>query len=243
MGQLSVTDKGDVFVEIIRADSRGKTDLGWLDSRHTFSFADYYDPKHMGFSCLRVLNDDRVKPGAGFPTHSHKDMEVITYVLSGAIAHKDSTGGDAVLGAGGVQYMSAGTGISHSEFNASDTKPVHFLQIWIEPRAMGLDPHYGQREFDPAARSGKWLLIVSPDGWDNSAPIHQSACLYAAHLHGESVTHTPDAGRSVYLHVATGSAVVNGESLSAGDGAAFSEAVEVQVSTEGEAELVLFDLP
>src|SRR6187200_1080353 len=178
------------MIKIRRSDDRGHTKLSWLDSRHTFSFGDYHDPERMGFGALRVINEDLVIPGAGFPTHSHRDMEIITYVLEGALAHKDSTGTSSAIRVGDVQRMSAGTGISHSEYNASKTEPVHFLQIWIIPNETGLRPGYEQRSFDLKAKRGSWVLVAAPDARDESVKIHQDAALYLADLpKGQTLSH------------------------------------------------------
>ncbi|HEY9888765.1 MAG TPA: pirin family protein, partial [Candidatus Obscuribacterales bacterium] len=200
---------------------RGKANFGWLDSRHTFSFGNYYDPAHMGFGPLRVINEDKVAPGQGFSTHGHRDMEIISYVLSGELAHKDSIGNGSIIRPGDVQRMSAGTGIFHSEYNASKTDPVHFLQIWVLPAAQGIDPGYEQTYFAPAEKQGQWRLIGAPDGRDGSVTIHQDVNLYATQLAPEqTVTHTLAAGRVAWLQVARGAVQLHGHELTAGDGAA-----------------------
>ena len=188
---------------IIRpAQERGQANFGWLDSKHTFSFGSYYDPHHMGFSNLRVINEDKVQPGQGFGTHSHKDMEIISYVLQGELEHKDSIGNGSVIRPGDVQRMSAGTGIAHSEFNASDTDPVHFLQIWIHPGQVGIQPSYEQKNFALEEKQGKFKLVASPDGRDNSVTIHQDANLYVAALNkGDRVNHSTENNRSLWLQI------------------------------------------
>src|SRR3954463_2825413 len=199
------------MIEIRRGDDRGHAQHGWLDSFHSFSFADYYDPEHMGFSALRVINEDRVQAGQGFGTHGHRDMEIISYVLEGGLAHKDSMGNGSVIRPGDVQRMSAGTGVMHSEFNASDRDPVHFLQIWIEPNVRGVKPGYEEKRFEDASKRGQLRLIASPDGREGSVTIHQDASLYAALVDGaEVVTHAPAPGRKTYVHVIRGEVTVNG---------------------------------
>src|SRR3954465_2171153 len=205
-------------MEIRRSDDRGHAQHGWLDSFHSFSFADYYDPEHMGFSALRVINEDRVQAGQGFGTHGHRDMEIISYVLEGGLAHKDSMGNGSVIRPGDVQRMSAGTGVRHSEFNASDRDPVHFLQIWIEPSERNVQPSYEEKHFNDASKRGKLRLVASADGREGSVRIHQDANLYATLLDGdEAVELQPSAGRRVYVHIVRGSAHVNGQALEAGD--------------------------
>ncbi len=224
------------------SSDRGHANHGWLDSYHTFSFANYYDPNHMGFRALRVINEDQVQPGRGFGTHSHRDMEIITYVLEGAVEHKDSLGNGAVITPGEVQRMSAGTGIMHSEFNPSQTQPVHFLQIWILPDRQGLQPSYEQRAFGEE-RQGKLRLIAAKDGRDGAVTIHQDADLYSAVLQpGEQVSHQLQPNRYGWLQVARGAASLNGYDLKAGDGVAVSDAELLTISTDTEAEILLFDL-
>lgn len=231
------------MIKVRRSDDRGHTKLNWLDSRHTFSFGDYYDPKHMGFSHLRVINEDRVAPGAGFPTHSHLDMEIITYVLEGTLAHKDSTGASSVIRPGDVQRMSAGTGISHSEYNASQTEPVHFLQIWIVPNKTGLLPGYEQRAFPVNEHQGKWILVASKDGHDGSVTVHQDVDVWAAHFSpGEQSSFPLKPSRNIWTQVARGAVTLNGMSLNASDGAAISEDEILQVRAAEAAELLMFDL-
>ena len=232
------------MITIRPGNQRGSSKFSWLDSRHTFSFGDYYDPQHMGFSDLRVINEDRVDPGAGFPTHSHRDMEIITYVLEGALAHKDSTGTSSVIRVGDVQRMSAGTGISHSEYNASQTEPVHFLQIWIVPNEIGLKPGYEQRSFDLQERRGSWVLVAAPDARDGAVKIHQDTELYLAAVSvGQELNYRVEPGRQVWLQVMRGAATLNGASLRAGDGAAVSKEDSLQIESSADSEILLFDLP
>ena len=231
------------MVEIRRSNERGRAQLGWLDSRHTFSFADYYDPAYMGFASLRVINEDRVAPGAGFPTHAHRDMEILTYPLQGALEHRDSLGTGSVIRPGDVQRMSAGTGVRHSEYNHSKTEPVHFFQIWIVPARTGLAPGYEQKHFDDSALHGGLRLVASPDGRDGSVTVHQDALLYAGRLDaGQTVHHAPAAGRHVYLQVAKGRLSLNHETLQAGDGAGIIGETEITIRAQDAAELLLFDL-
>jgi redox-sensitive bicupin YhaK (pirin superfamily) len=227
-----------------RAEERGRAHFGWLDSRHSFSFGEYYDPAHMGFGPLRVINEDRVAGGGGFPTHGHADMEIVSYVLSGALEHKDSIGTGSVIKPGDVQRMSAGSGIRHSEFNASETDPVHFLQIWIVPEEAGLAPSYEQKRFTEAEKRGRFRLLGSRDGRDGSVTIHAGVDLYATVLDdGQSVTHELAADRTAWLQVARGTAVVNGQQLYPGDGVAVEQPGEVSVSaTSNDAEVLLFDM-
>jgi hypothetical protein len=231
------------MIAVRKSEDRGLADHGWLRSFHTFSFADYQDPRHMGFGPLRVINEDRVQPGAGFGTHGHRDMEIISYVLDGALEHKDNLGNGSVIRPGDVQRMSAGRGVMHSEFNPSDKDGVHFLQIWIEPNVRGIDPSYEERRFDAAAKRGKLRLIASADGRDGSVKIHQDALLYAALLDGtERATHRLAAGRRAYVHVARGSVQVNGQSLEAGDALKATETAEIVLEGGNQAEVLLFDL-
>lgn len=231
------------------AATRGAVKTGWLDSRHTFSFGHYHDPLWMGFGALRVINEDRVAPGAGFPPHDHANMEILSYVLSGALAHRDSaSAGDAgVLRPGELQWMSAGHGIEHSEFNASQTEAVHFLQIWIQPDRVNAPPAYAQRAFDPQARRGRWAVLASPDGVDGSLAIRQQAWLRGAGLAtGESMDLTIDPARRYWLHVAQGTVEFDGRTLTAGDALGFvgeSGVHRIMASGEGAADLLLFDLP
>ena len=231
------------MMEIRKANDRGYADHGWLKSFHSFSFAEYHDPAHMGFGPLRVINEDRVAAGMGFGTHGHRDMEIISYVLEGALAHKDSMGNGSAIRPGDVQRMSAGTGVTHSEFNQSKDGLTHFLQIWIEPNVKGIPPSYEEKHFDAAAKRGKLRLIASPDGREGSVLIHQDACLYAALLDGdEHATHTLAAARLGYVHVASGSIDVNGQSLHAGDAMKLSGPVDIVLKNGHEAEVLLFDL-
>ncbi len=230
--------------EIRRSDERGLADHGWLRSFHTFSFADYHDPRHMGFGPLRVINEDRVQPGQGFGTHGHRDMEIISYVLEGGLAHKDSMGNGSVIRPGDVQRMSAGTGVRHSEYNASDRELVHFLQIWIEPSERGIEPSYEEKHFDAASKRGKLRLIASSDARDGSVRLHQDADLYAALVDGdEKVAFEPHAGRRIYVHVVRGEAQVNGQRLLAGDAMKVSGGDnKVRIENGRGAEVLLFDL-
>ena len=227
-----------------RAEERGRANFGWLDSRHTFSFGQYFDPAHMGFGPLRVINDDRVAGGEGFPAHPHGDMEIVSYVLDGALEHKDSLGTGSVIRPGDVQRMSAGSGIRHSEFNASKTEPVHFLQIWIVPEKKGLQPGYEQKSFTSEDKRGKLRLVGSRDGRDGSVTIHQDVDLYATVLgEGETVTHTLKVDRKAWVQVARGSATLNGEDLREGDGVAVEEARALELTgTDKDTEILLFDL-
>jgi hypothetical protein len=229
------------MITIRKSRDRGTENHGWLLAKHTFSFADYHDPQHMGFSVLRVINEDRVVPGAGFPPHPHRDMEIITYVLEGAIAHQDSTGGRGVIRPGDVQHMSAGRGVVHSELNASKTEPLHLLQIWILPKERGIEPRYDQKHYPVDDRRGRLRIVASPDGRDGSLPIHQDASLYATVLDGERVTHTLAPGRKGWLQVARGDVTINGAELGQGDGAAIVDETELTIGGKGEA--LLFDLP
>ena len=231
------------MVTLRRGNERGSSKFNWLDSRHTFSFGDYYDPRQMGYSSLRVINEDRVNPGAGFPTHSHRDMEIITYVLEGVLAHKDSTGTSSVIQVGDVQRMSAGTGISHSEYNASQTEPVHFLQIWILPNETGLKPGYEQRSFDLEKKSGSWVLVAAPDARDGALKLHQDAELSLAVLpKGEKLNYSLRAGRQAWVQVGRGKVTLNGSLLEAGDGAAISREEVVNLTANDPSEVLLFDL-
>jgi len=232
------------MIEVRHAKERGHANHGWLDTWHTFSFSNYYDPRFMGFRGLRVINEDTVAPGQGFPLHGHRDMEIISYVLQGGLAHKDSLGTGSVIRPGDVQRMSAGTGVRHSEFNASDTSPVHFLQIWIEPARTGIAPGYEQNAFAEADKRGRLRLVASPDGADGSLTIHQDARLYATILApGQAVTHSLARGRHAWVQVTSGTLTVNGEPLAQGDGAAISAEASVSLAGETDAEALLFDLP
>jgi redox-sensitive bicupin YhaK (pirin superfamily) len=230
-------------LSIRRAGERGKADHGWLLSFHTFSFADYYDPAHMGFRALRVINEDRVQPGQGFGSHSHRDMEIISYVLDGALEHKDSMGGSSIIRPGEVQRMSAGTGVTHSEFNASNDELVHFLQIWILPARPGGKPGYEQKAFPEGERRGKLRLVASPDGRDGSVTIRQDVALYASLPRtGETLRHELAGGRHAWVHVARGQVEIGGEQLEAGDAAAISDARGLELTGRDSSEVLLFDL-
>lgn len=232
------------MITIRRSDERGRADHGWLDTRHTFSFADYWDPDHVNFRALRVLNEDRVVPSAGFGTHGHTDMEILTYVLSGALAHKDSLGSGSTIVPGDVQYMSAGTGVRHSEFNASATEPVHLLQIWILPDRRGHAPRYGQKTFPAEERRGRLRLVASGTGEDGSIEVRQDVSVYATVLReGESVPLEIARGRHLWVQLARGEAEVNGHRLEPGDGLAASDETTFTIRGAGEeAELIVFDL-
>ncbi len=226
-----------------RADDRGRANLGWLDSRHTFSFADYHDPRFMGYGPLRVINEDRVQPGQGFGTHGHRDMEIVSYVLTGALAHRDSLGHGSVIRRGDVQRMTAGTGVQHSEFNHSPTELVHFFQIWIIPDRRGLAPGYEEKHFDDDAKRGRLKLVASRDGRDGSVVIHRDADLYSALLAAdEEATHTTERTRKGWVQVASGAVTVNGEALAAGDGAAIAYEETVAIRATADSELLLFDM-
>ncbi len=233
------------MITVRKADARGHFDHGWLDTRHTFSFASYDDPEHMGWSELRVINEDRVQPGKGFGRHGHRDMEILSWVLEGELAHQDSTGGGGVLRPGEVQRMSAGTGVQHSEFNGSKERPVHFLQMWIIPDRSGHAPSYEQTAVSETARRGRLALIASPDGAEGSTTIHQDARVYATLLGGdERLSHPLATGRRGWVQVARGQVAVNGQVLSAGDGAALSDERAIELAGQGTpAEALVFDLP
>jgi len=233
------------MIRIRRGEERGHFDHGWLDTRHTFSFGDYHDPRAMGFRDLRVINEDRVRPGQGFGTHGHRDMEIVSYVLEGGLAHKDSLGTGSVITPGDVQYMSAGTGVRHSEFNASKTEPVHFMQIWIMPNAEGLPPRYDQKRFGPDEKRGRLRLVVSPSGDDGSIVIRQDVRMYASLLaSGQSTALTLAPGRHLWVQVLGGTLDVNGKVLQAGDGLAASDETDFRIAASGEspAEFLVFDL-
>jgi quercetin 2,3-dioxygenase len=231
------------MIRIRRSAERGHADHGWLDTYHTFSFADYHDPRYMGFRTLRVLNDDRVQPGSGFPTHAHQDMEIITYVLEGALEHKDSMGNGSIIRPGDVQRMSAGTGVTHSEYNPSRTEPVHLLQIWILPERTGLRPSYEQRTFSEAERRGVLRLIASGNGRDGSVTIHQNADVYATLLEprADAVHHLRPDGHA-WLQVARGAVSLDGHRLETGDGAAVSEESALRITAVAPSEVLVFDL-
>jgi redox-sensitive bicupin YhaK (pirin superfamily) len=226
-----------------KSHDRGHANHGWLDSRHTFSFAGYHDPEHMGFRDLRVINEDRVEPARGFGTHAHRDMEIVSYVLAGELAHRDSLGNGSAIRPGDVQRMSAGTGVTHSELNPSQREPVHFLQIWILPEQEGLPPSYEQRHFPAAERTGRLRLVASHDARDGSLRVHQDVDVYASLLGaGDAVTHTLRPGRHAWLQLARGRCALNGVPLEAGDGAAVSGETELRIDHADGAELLLFDL-
>jgi redox-sensitive bicupin YhaK (pirin superfamily) len=232
------------MITIRSSHDRGSAHFGWLEARHTFSFGNYYDPAHMGFGSLRVINEDKVQPSQGFPTHGHRDMEIITYILEGALEHKDSIGNGSIIRPGDVQRMSAGTGILHSEFNASQTDRVHLLQIWIVPEQIGLEPGYEQIHVPAAEKQGKLRLIGSPEGREGSVTIHQQADLYATHLRvNEQVAHTLRPGRQAWIQVARGAVELNDRLLSSGDGAAVvGESTIALKGVSEDAEVLLFDL-
>jgi redox-sensitive bicupin YhaK (pirin superfamily) len=232
------------MIRIRRAADRGHFDHGWLDTYHTFSFSDYYDPAQMGFRVLRVINEDTVAPGMGFGTHGHRDMEIVTLVLSGALEHKDSLGHGEVLRPGELQRMSAGRGIRHSEFNPSATEPVHLYQIWLLPRQAGLEPSYEQKAFPGEARAGRWLLAASPNGSDGSLTIQQDASIWLASLAGgQRLDYRLASGRHAWLQVLSGDLDLNGEQLATSDGAAVSDESALKLQALSQAELLLFDLP
>jgi quercetin 2,3-dioxygenase len=231
------------MIQVRPAAERGKTKTDWLDSHHTFSFGRYHDPRYMGFRTLRVINEDYVTPGAGFGTHSHSDMEILSYVIEGGLAHRDSSGGDGVIRAGEWQRMTAGTGISHSEFNASKNEPVHFLQIWILPESNGLPPGYEQKEFPAPDKQGQLRLVASPNGSEGSLKIHQDVKVYNALLAaGESVSYALPQGRHAWLQMVKGEISLNNTALKAGDGAAVSNESKLTLSAASDGEIVLFDL-
>jgi redox-sensitive bicupin YhaK (pirin superfamily) len=229
--------------QVRRSGERGHADHGWLDSYHSFSFADYHDPQHMGYGPLRVINEDRVQPGQGFGTHGHRDMEIISYVLEGALAHQDSMGTGSTIVPGDVQRMSAGNGVRHSEFNHEKSKVTHFLQIWIEPAVRGIAPSYEQKHFAAAEKRGRLRLIASPDGAEGSVLVHQDARVYAGLFDGaERASHSLAQGRLGYVHVARGTVQANGRKLAAGD-ALKTDAAEIRLEGGEQAEVLLFDLP
>ena len=231
------------MITLRRANDRGSTKLNWLDSRHTFSFGDYYDRQHMGFRDLRVINEDRVIPGKGFPTHSHRDMEIITYVLEGAVAHHDSTGTSTMIRPGDVQRMSAGTGISHSEYNASQNEPVHFLQIWIVPDETDLAPGYEQKAFSLHKHQGTGTLVASKDGRDGSVTVHQNVDVWVARLSPEEqAVFSLKPNRGAWIQMARGAGMLNGTLLRAGDGAAANQEEFLEIKAVDEAEFLMFDL-
>lgn len=231
------------MIQVHKAAERGHLDHGWLDTYHTFSFGDYFDPARMGFRSLRVINDDRVAPGQGFGMHGHRDMEIVTYVLDGALAHKDSIGNGSIIKAGELQRMTAGTGVRHSEFNPSDTEWVHLYQIWLLPQRKGLEPSYEQLAVGEEEKRGRFRLVASPDGVDGSLTIHQDARLYLASLSpGEGVAHEIDRGRATWLQVLRGSVNVLGHDLTAGDGVAVTDENAIPVQAAVPSEVLFFDL-
>ncbi len=231
------------MIQVRPSEARGHADHGWLDSRHSFSFADYYDPNHMGFRALRVINEDRVEPGRGFGTHAHSDMEIISYVLEGGLEHKDSIGTGSVIRPGDVQRMSAGSGVRHSEFNASKQDPVHFLQIWLLPGERGIAPSYEQKAFPREPVSDRLRLVASPDGRDGSLTVHTDVALYNGILSaGQSVRHSLAPGRHAWVQVARGAIALNGTELREGDGAALSGETELELSASAPSEILVFDL-
>jgi hypothetical protein len=231
------------MIEVIPSDSRGSADRGWLQARHTFSFADYQNPERVSFGPLRVINEDRIAPGQGFPTHPHKDMEIVTYIISGAIEHKDSMGNGAVISAGEVQRMTAGTGVRHSEFNHSQDDELHLLQLWMLPEENDLEPGYEQIRFSREDKLNQLRLVGSRDGRDRSVTIHQKVDLYASVLEaGTELTHATDNARKVFVQVISGDLTVNGQSLATGDGAQIRDEVSVSIIASSEAEIILFDM-
>ncbi len=232
------------MITLRRSAERGYADHGWLRSFHSFSFADYHDPRHMGFGPLRVINEDRIAPGTGFGTHGHRDMEIVSYVLAGELAHEDSLGNGSVIRPGDVQRMSAGTGVRHSEFNHARERETHFLQIWIEPAASGIAPSYEQKHFGEAERRGRLRLVAAPDGADGAVTIHQDARVYAGLFDGaESADLALAAGRRAYVHVARGAITVNGHTLAAGDAAMIAAEPGIALRAGKAAEVLVFDLP
>ena len=231
------------MIRLRPAAERGFADHGWLSTAHTFSFAQYHDPAHMGYRSLRVINDDRVAPGGGFPTHPHRDMEIVSYVVEGALEHRDSLGTGSVIRPGDVQRMSAGTGVTHSEFNPSDSEPMRLIQIWLLPEQRGLTPSYEQKQFSAAERRGRLRLVASPDGTDGSVRIHQDARIYASLLgQGETASHAIEPGRGLWLQVVRGQVEASGTALAEGDGAAIEELDALRLHGIDDAELLLFDL-
>jgi quercetin 2,3-dioxygenase len=223
--------------------TRGQSRTGWLDSKHSFSFGDYYDPEHIGFRALRVINEDRIIPGAGFPRHGHRDMDILSYVLDGALQHKDSIGNGTVIRPGEIQRMSAGTGVEHSEFNASQSKPAHFLQIWIIPEKRGIKPSYEQKSVPLEERRGKLRLVAAPDAPEGAVTLHEDARVYVANLAaGERVSHDIAPDRGVWVQVARGIVGLNGTELREGDGAALEDEARAEIEADTDAEILLFDL-
>ena len=232
------------MIRIRKSDERGHNNLGWLDTRHSFSFDRYYDPDHMNFRCLRVLNEDRIAPGSEFPDHSHRDMEIISYVISGALEHRDNMGNGSVIRPGDVQYMCAGTGVIHAEKNPATDEPTHMLQIWILPDKTGHTPDYDQKTFAPEAKKNRLCLLVSPDGADGSIAMHQDARIFAALLDaGTTLSYAPGPERHVWLQVISGGLTVNDRTLQPGDAAAISEEPDLTVTAQESTECLLFDVP
>lgn len=231
------------MIDVHKSEDRGRTDLDWLESRHSFSFGSYYDPRNMGFGPLRVINEDRIAPAAGFPTHGHRDMEIVTYILEGALEHKDSLGSGEVLRPGEVQRMTAGTGIRHSEFNPSKDEAVRLLQIWIEPERTGLTPGYEQKAIPVGERKNALRLIASREARDGSVAIHRDADVHAAFLEaGRSLTHAVKSGRKAWVQVADGNLTANGTPLAAGDGAAIENETRIEIAATEDSEFLLFDM-
>lgn len=231
------------MLTVRKAEDRGHANHGWLNSYHSFSFANYYDPQHMGFRSLRVINEDMIAAGAGFPTHPHRDMEIITYVVSGAVAHKDSIGNTETIGTGGIQRFSAGTGITHSEFNPSRTESLHLLQIWILPEQQGITPSYEQKEFPAETKRGQWRPLANREATEGAAKLHQDATLYATILEpGERLTYTLKADRHAWVQIVQGTVTLNGTLLDKGDAAAVSQETELAFEASTDAEILLFDL-
>jgi len=231
------------MITLRKSSDRGQADHGWLHSQHSFSFADYYDPQEMGWGPLRVINEDRVEPGQGFGTHGHRDMEIISYVLSGELQHKDNMGNGTVIRRGDVQRMSAGTGVQHSEFNPSPRSPVHFLQIWIEPAARGMAPSYEQKYFAPEEKLGRLCLLASQDGREGSVTVHRDVDLFVSLLApGETVSHSLAADRMAYLHLVRGAVRINGVQLETGDGAKIEAEQKLLIAADADSEVLLFDL-
>ncbi len=230
------------MLSVRKSHERGPTDLGWLKSQHTFSFGHYFDQNHMGFESLRVINDDVVAPGAGFGTHPHADMEIISYVLEGSLEHKDSMGNGSIIRPGEVQRLSAGTGITHSEFNHSKTDPVHFLQIWFLPESKGIEPGYEQKTFSDADKTGQFRLVASRDGREDSVSLHQDVDMYVALINLEPIVFKPSASRAQWVHIARGAVTLNDQPLEAGDGVAIREESEIILSEGQDAEVILFDI-
>jgi redox-sensitive bicupin YhaK (pirin superfamily) len=231
------------MITVRKAEDRGHFDFGWLNTYHTFSFGDYYDPKHTRFSTLRVINEDFVQAGKGFPTHGHRDMEIVTYILEGALQHRDSMGTGSIIRRGDAQRMSAGTGVTHSEANPSTDAPVHLLQIWIFPSEQGRQPEYEEKKFSDDEKRNRLRLIISPDGSDGSVRIHQDAKIFASLLdEGQEVEHALENGRDAWLQVAAGSVILNNTALKQGDGAGIRQETKIKIAAEQPAEILLFDL-